>query len=158
VARQTAIDCCPNVLGSLPLSPQPTARETRDIVFRVGHELAARGARVHHDVPGGFRFRMPIPWAGARLGPLRAIWSGEVTIGAASGDPWRVRYDLHFSLPTVVMLILCIAIIRYGIHGHWPRTQLIDLVLITWILTYGIPCLLAMRLFRRIVSDAAIGG
>ena len=50
------------MLGSLPLSPQPTARETREIAFRLGHELAARGAKVHHDVIGGFRFQMAAPW------------------------------------------------------------------------------------------------
>jgi hypothetical protein len=139
----------------LPLSPQPTARETREIVFRLGHELAARGARVRHDVIGGFRFRMPLTWRGNRLGPLRAIWSGEVTIGAASGDPWRVRYDLRFSILTVVTLVLCIALVRYGFHWHWPRTRLLDLLLITWLVTYGVPCLLAMRMFRQLVGEAA---
>jgi hypothetical protein len=145
------------MLGSLPLSPQPTARETREIVFRLGHELAARGARVRHDVVGGFRFRMPAPWGGRGLGPLRAVWSGEVTIGAVSGDPWRVRYDLRFSVPAIVTLALCIVLVRYGFQGHWPRTRLLDLVLITWLATYGIPCLLAMRMFRELVAEATAG-
>jgi hypothetical protein len=145
------------MLGSLPLSPQPTARETREIAFRLGHELAARGANVRHDVIGGFRFRMGAPWRSARAGALRAIWSGEVTIGAVSGDPWRIRYDLRFSIPTVLTFALCVAILRYGIHWHWPRTRLIDLLLVTWIAVYGVPCLLAMRMFRRLVGQAARG-
>jgi hypothetical protein len=141
----------------LPLVPQPTARETREIVFRLGHELSARGARVRHDVIGGFRFRMPVPWGGRGLGPLLAVWSGEVTIGAVSGDPWRVRYDLRFSVPTVVTLVLCTVLVRYGFQGHWPRTRLLDLLLITWLVTYGIPCLLAMRMFRQMVTEAREG-
>jgi hypothetical protein len=145
------------MLGSLPLSPQPTARETREIAFRLGHELAARGATVRHDVVGGFRFRMGAPWSSAQAGALRAIWSGEVTIGAVSGDPWRVRYDLRFSIPTLLTFALCVAILRYGIQWHWPRTRLIDLLLITWIAVYGIPCLLAMRMFRRLVGKATRG-
>ena len=82
---------------------------------------------------------MAAPWRGARAGALRAIWSGEVTIGAGSGDPWRVRYDLRFSIPTLLTFALCVAILRYGIHWHWPRTRLIDLLLITWIAVYGVP-------------------
>jgi hypothetical protein len=33
----------------------------------------------------------------------------------------------------------------------------VDLLLITWIVAYGFPCLFAMRMFRQLVGDAARG-
>jgi hypothetical protein len=144
------------MLGSLPLQPQPTARETREIAFRLGHELTTRGAHVRHDIIGGFRFNMPVPWRRGRLGALHAISWGKVTIGAGSGEPWRVRYDLRFTLVALVTLVVCAGLVRYGLH--WPRTRLINLLLASWLVFYGIPCALAMRVFQRLVRNAAKGG
>lgn len=142
------------MLGSLPLTPQPTARETRDIVFRLGHELASRGTHVHHDVIGGFRFRMPPPWRGKGLGVLHAISSGRVTIGAGSGEPWRVRYELRFLPLALTTVVLCAVFIKVGFH--WPRGRLLDLLAALWVAVYGIPCARALRVFRRLVRDAAM--
>jgi hypothetical protein len=137
------------MLGSLTLSPQPTARETREIIFRLGHELAARGTHVRHDVIGGFRFRMPMPWRGGRLGALHAISSGRVTIGAGSGDPWRVRYELKFTALAVATLVLCLLLIKLGFH--WPRARLVEVLAVTWLAVFGIPCARAQRVFREMV-------
>jgi hypothetical protein len=141
------------MIGSWPLTPQPTARETREIVFRLGHELTARGARVRHDVIGGFRFSMPLLRHGREMGALRAMTSGRVTIGADSGEPWRVRYDLRFSLLTLVAILLSVGLIAIGYN--WPRGRLFDVLVVVWIVTYGIPCARAMRMFRRLVRTAS---
>jgi hypothetical protein len=141
------------MIGSWPLSPQPTARETREIIFRLGHELTARGARVRHDVIGGFRFSMPFFRAGRGLGALRAMTSGRVTIGAGSGEPWRVRFDLRFSLLTLLAFVLSGAVVAAGYH--WPRARLFDALVVIWIVAYGIPCARAMRMFRELVRAAS---
>jgi hypothetical protein len=139
--------------GSWSLSPQPTARETREIIFRLGHALTARGALVRHDIVGGFRFRLPLPWNGRGLGALRAIFSGRVTIGAGAGEPWRARYELRFTLLTLATLLLSVALVKIGFH--WPRTRLLGLLGVLWAMAYGIPCVSAMREFRQLVTEAA---
>ena len=138
--------------GSWALDPQPTARETRDIVFRLGHELAVRGARVHHDVIGGFRFRMPLLGETRHGGALHAIFSGRVTIGAGLGEPWRLRYELRFTLLTIVSVLLSAGLVAVGIR--WPRARLLDLLGLLWIVAYGVPCARAIRTFRRLVKLA----
>jgi hypothetical protein len=138
--------------GSWALDPQPTARETRDIVFRLGHELAVRGAQVNHDIIGGFRFRMPLLREAAHGGGLHAIFSGRVTIGAGLGEPWRVRYELRFTLLTILTLLLSVGIVTVGIH--WPRGRLLELLGLLWVVAYGIPCVRAMRMFRALVREA----
>lgn len=140
------------MLGSLSLTPQPTARQTREIVFRLGHELTARGIRVSHDVIGGFRFRMSLPWHHQPLGVLRAISAGEVSIGAGSGEPWRVRYELRFTWLLILALALSVVLIDLGLH--WPRARLIDLLVAVWVVV-SVPCVLAWRHFRRLVREAA---
>jgi hypothetical protein len=137
------------MLGWLTLSPQPTARETREIIFRLGHELAARGTHVRHDVIGGFRFRMPMPWRDGRLDALHAISSGRVTIGAGSGDPWRVRYELKFTALALATLVLCLLLINLGFH--WPRARLVEVLAVAWLVVFGIPCARAQRAFREMV-------
>ena len=143
------------MMGSWPLSPQPTARETREIIYRLGHALSARGAHVRHDVIGGFRFRMP-PFPrrhGPGLGILRVMSWGRVTIGAGAGDPWRVRYDLRFPILTSLTVILCVGLVIVGYQ--WPRAELVNLLGLIWVAAYGIPCWRAMRTFRGLVSAAA---
>lgn len=141
------------MIGSWPLAPQPTARETREIVFRLGHELTARGARVRHDVIGGFRFSMPLVRRSHGLGALRAMTLGRVTIGAGSGEPWRVRYDLRFSLLTFIALLLSAGLVTVGYH--WQRAELVNALILLWVIAYGIPCARAMRMFRQLVRSAA---
>ena len=141
------------MMGSWPLTPQPTARETREIIFRLGHELTVRGARVRHNVIGGFRFSMPLFRRAHGMGALRAMTSGRVTIGADSGEPWRVRYDLRFSLLTMVAIVLSAGLVAVGLS--WPRGRLFNVLVVVWIASYGIPCARAMRTFRNLVRTAS---
>jgi hypothetical protein len=142
------------VIRTLDITPQPTAGETREILFRLGHELTAFGARVHHDIVGGFRFRMPLSLR-ASLGFLHAVSSGRVTIGAASGEPWRVRYELRFSLLRIVTIALTGILVIVGLH--WPRTTLLNAIAVLWLAAYGLPFVRANREFRRLV-DSAVNG
>jgi hypothetical protein len=96
---------------------------------------------------------MPLLRRGASPGPLHAIMWGRVTIGAGLGEPWRVRYELQFTLLSIITLILSIALVRVGFH--WPRVRLFELLGVVWILAYGIPCARAMRTFRKLVEAAA---
>lgn len=140
------------MIRTLPLNPQPTARETREILFRLGHELTTLGARVEHDIVGGFRFRMPLAWRTRAHGFLHAVSSGRVTIGAGSGEPWRVRYELRFSLLWLVTVLLTALLVRVGFH--WPRTSLLNLIGLLWLVVYGVPYARASREFRRLVAEA----
>ncbi len=139
------------MIRTLDITPQPTARETRDILFRLGHELTTLGARVQHDIVGGFRFRMPLSLR-TSLGFLHAVTAGRVTIGAASGEPWRVRYELRFSLLWIVTIALTGILVIVGIH--WPRTTLLNSIAALWLVAYGIPFVRANREFRRLVDRA----
>jgi hypothetical protein len=138
------------VIRSLPLEPQPTARQTREILFHVGHELAALGARVDHSLIGGFRFRMPPAWALAPTAPrfFMAITAGRVTIGANAGDPWQVRYELKFTGMLFLVTSLSVLLILIGIPG-WPRGRLLDSELALWAVAYVTPYLIADLHFRR---------
>jgi hypothetical protein len=140
----------PDVIRSLPLEPQPTARQTREILFHVGHELAALGARVDHSLIGGFRFRMPPTWALASGAPrfFLAVSAGRVTIGANAGDPWQVRYELKFTGLLFLVASISVLLILIGIPG-WPRLRLLDSELALWMIAYVLPYFLADLRFRR---------
>jgi hypothetical protein len=143
------------VIRSLPLEPQPTARATREILFHVGHELAALGARVDHSLIGGFRFRMPPAWGLAKGSPkfFMAISSGRVTIGANAGDPWQVRYELKFTGLLLLVIALSLALILLGVPS-WARGRLLDAQLALWGVAYALPYLLADSYFRRWLKNA----
>ena len=138
------------MIRSLPLEPQPTARQTREILFHVGHELAALGARVDHSLIGGFRFRMPPAWGLAKGSPkfFMFISSGRVTIGANAGDPWRVRYELKFTGLLLLVTALSLMLILLGVPA-WARVRLLDSQIALWIIAYALPYLLADSYFRR---------
>jgi hypothetical protein len=143
------------VIRSLPLEPQPTARQTREILFHVGHELAALGARVDHSLIGGFRFRMPPAWDLAKGSPglFMAISSGRVTIGANAGDPWQVRYELKFTGLLLLVTALSLMLILLGVPG-WARIRLLDSQLALWGIAYALPYTLADTYFRRWLKNA----
>jgi hypothetical protein len=143
------------VIRSLPLEPQPTARQTREILFHVGHELAALGARVDHSLIGGFRFRMPPAWQLAKGSPkfFLAVSSGRVTIGANAGDPWQVRYELRFTGLLLLVTSLSLMLILLAVPG-WARGRLLDSQLALWTIAYALPYLLADTYFRRWLKNA----
>lgn len=138
------------MIRSLPLEPQPTARQTREILFHVGHELAALGARVDHSLIGGFRFWMPPIWGLAKNSPrfFLPIASGRVTIGANAGDPWRVRYELKFTGLLLAVTSVSIALILIGIPG-WRRGELLNSQIALWTFAYAVPYVVADLNFRR---------
>jgi hypothetical protein len=138
------------VIRSLPLDPQPTARQTREILFHVGHELAALGARVDHTLIGGFRFWMPPIWRLANGSPrfFVPISAGRVTIGANAGDPWQVRYELKFTGLLLLVTLLSISLIVIGIPGL-KRVELLDSEVALWMIAYALPYVVADLHFRR---------
>jgi hypothetical protein len=138
------------VIRSLPLEPQPTARQTREILFHVGHELAAIGARVDHTLIGGFRFWMPPIWqvGGRNRRFFVPISAGRVTIGANAGDPWQVRYELRFTGLLLLVTSLSILLIVIGIPG-WKRVELLDSEVALWTVAYALPYVVADLHFRR---------
>ena len=127
--------------------PQPSARNTREILVHIGHELAALGARIEYSVVGGLRFRMPPLWERRRRDVLLAVSSGRVTIGADSGEPWRVRYDVRFTLVSWVSVACMAAVILAGFH-RWPGARVFDLLVLVWAVTYLVPTVAADRAFR----------
>jgi hypothetical protein len=138
------------VIRSLALCPQPTARQTREILFHVGHELAALGARVDHTLIGGFRFRLPPAWELAKSSPkfFMAISSGRVTIGANAGDPWQVRYELKFTGLLLLVTSLSLMLFLTGLPS-WLRVRMLDTQLALWSIAYAIPYVVADSNFRR---------
>jgi hypothetical protein len=139
------------VLRSLPLEPQPTARQTLEILVHVGHELAALGARVDYKVIGGLRFRMPPPWRSRRGDAFLVISSGRVMIGADSGEPWRVRYQLQFTLLSWIVLAVVAGLLAVGLR--WQSFHLAETLIAIWCVGYLIPVAAADRLFRRWLAE-----
>jgi hypothetical protein len=135
------------MLRSLPLTPQPTARNTREILVHIGHELAALGAKIEYSVVGGLRFRMPPIWVRPRRDKFLAISSGRVTIGADSGEPWRVRYDVRFTLITWLALALSAIVLVAGFH-RWPGSHVFNALVLVWAAVYLVPTIAADRAFR----------
>jgi hypothetical protein len=135
------------VLRSLPLVPQPTARNTREILVHIGHELAALGARIEYSVVGGLRFHMPPIWRRRRRDIFLAISSGRVTIGADSGEPWRVRYDVRFTLVSWLALVLMAGVVFAGFH-RWTGTRVFNVLVLVWGAAYVVPTIAADRAFR----------
>jgi hypothetical protein len=140
------------MLRSLPLDPQPTARQTREILFHVGHEMVAMGAEVDHTLIGGFRFRMPPVWRLRHFTYLLAVTSGRITIGADSGEPWRVRYELRYTGLFVLILLVSGVIVAAGLQ--WRHGRLLDALIALWGVAYALPFFVVDRQFRLWLADA----
>jgi hypothetical protein len=141
-------------MRSLPLRREPSVRQIETILRRIEEELASRGARIDRaGTSGGLRFRMPWPWKAPRLGVLLFISSGRAIVSAGAGGPWKVRYALDFSVLLGFAITLSLALIAVGLS--WPdRTQLLNALLIVWVIIYGIPYVLATVRFRRIIQKS----
>lgn len=141
-------------MRSLPLRREPSVRQIETILRRIEEELLTRGAKVDRaGTSGGLRFRMPWPWKAPRLGVLLFISSGRAIVSAGSGGPWKVRYALDFSVLLGFALTLSVALIAVGLS--WPdRTQLLNALLVIWVIVYGIPYLFATLRFRRIIQKS----
>lgn len=146
------------MLRSLDLRKEPSVRQSETILRRIDEELTARGARVHRAGPiGGLRFRMPQPWDAPRLGILLAITSGRAVVSAGSGGPWRVRYELNFSVLrwTTIGLTAILVILVLSGYLPWDRLTLLNAILVLWVVVYGIPYLAASIRFERIIRRSA---
>jgi hypothetical protein len=143
-------------MRSISLRREPSVRQIDAILRHLEEELTKRGAAVTRaGVAGALRFRMPRPWKAPRLGILLAVTSGQVEVSAGSGGPWRVRYGLSFSVLRAVVILLSLGLVAYGLS--WPdRTNLINALLILWVVAYGVPYFAANGRFRRIVQGCAI--
>ncbi len=141
-------------MRSLPLRREPSVRQIEVILRRIEEELVRRGARVDRmGATGGLRFRMPWPWQSPRLGVLLFITSGRAVVSAGSGGPWKVRYQLDFSVLLGFAIVLSLAFIAVGLS--WPnRTSLLNALLIVWIVVYGVPYVVATMRFRRIIQTS----
>ena len=141
-------------MRSLALRREPSVRQIETILRRIEEELLSRGAKVDRvGTTGGLRFRMPWPWKAPRLGVLLFISSGRAVVSAGSGGPWKVRYSLDFSVLVGFAITLSLALIAVGLS--WPdRTQLLNALLIIWVIIYGIPYVVATIRFRRIIQKS----
>lgn len=143
-------------MRSISLRKEPSVRQIDAILRHLEDELAKRGATVNRSgATGALRFRMPRPWKAPRLGVLLAVTSGLAEVSAGSGGPWRVRYGLSFSVLRGIVIALSVGLIAIGLS--WPdRTNLINALLVLWVVAYGIPYAAATTRFRRIVQSCAI--
>ena len=141
-------------MRSLQLRREPTVRQVETILRRIEEELVLRGAKVDRKaITGGIRFKMPWPWTAPRLGVLLFISSGRAIVSAGSGGPWKVRYALDFSVLLGFAITLSVALVAVGLS--WPdRTQLLNALLVVWILSYGVPYVLATMRFRKIIEKS----
>ena len=143
-------------MRSISLRKEPSVRQIDAILRHLEEELTKRGATVSRTgIAGALRFRMPRPWKAPRLGILLAVTSGKAEVSAGSGGPWRVRYGLSFLVLRGIVILLSLALIAFGLS--WPdRTNLINALVILWIVAYGVPYVAATLRFRRIVQSCAI--
>ncbi len=141
-------------MRSLDLRREPSVRQVEAILRNLDQQLTTRGATVDRaGAVGGLRFRMPRPWKAPRLGILLFITSGRVVVTAGSGGPWRVRYGLDFSMLRAVVIALSVGLIAIGLA--WPRANLINALLMLWLVVYGVPHLVASARFRRVIRTSA---
>lgn len=141
------------MIRSIGLRTEPTVRQTEVILSQVEHELAARGARVERSGPGRLRFYMPAPWRARRLGSMLAVRTGSVMVSAGSGELRRVRYHLHFTALRLVTAALSVVVAAIG--WGWARTSLFNALVALWVVAFGIPYVVAVSRFRRIVEASA---
>jgi hypothetical protein len=137
---------------SIGLRKEPTMRQTTAILGRIEGELTELGARVERG-SSALRFRMPAPWRAPHLGFLLAITSGIARVSAGSGEHRQVRYELRFSGLRIVALLVTLGVTLAG--WGWSRGTLLVALLVLWAVVYGLPRLIAGRLFHRLIATSA---
>ena len=138
---------------SLALRREPTARQTQAIRARIERELSAIGAQVERGRGDLVRFKMPLPWQATRPDPMLLVTSGQVSVSAGGGGPWRVHYRLQHLRLAILCGIVSAAIAASG--WSWPRLTLLQVLGIVWIVLYGVPVLVAGRRARQLLRSAA---
>jgi hypothetical protein len=138
---------------SLALRREPTARQTQAISARIERELSALGARVERGHSNLVTFTMPLPWEAKRPDPMLLVTSGQVSVSAGGGGPWRVQYRVqHFRL---ALLCGVASLIIAAAGWSWPRLTLLQVLGVVWIVLYGAPVLVAGRRVRQLLRSAA---
>lgn len=137
------------MIRSIPLDVSPTAREAQAILSYVEDELRALGGSVERSQYGAIHFKLPPPWRARHLGILHVVSSGRATIGAAAGAPWRVRYELKFTMLQWAAIVLTVLVVLFG----WQSGRFITFYGIAgvWLLCYALPYVAATVRFRNLV-------
>lgn len=140
-------------MKTVELRVEPTVRQADAILAGLEDTLRARGIRpTRRGLELRFRVPMP-PWRVARVGLLAAVTSGTVKVMAGAGDPWRVRYQLDYTILRGLCVLLSIAAVVMGLG--WPRLTLVNTLAAIWLLAYLAPRWLAARRFDALVRDSA---
>ncbi|MGH7718530.1 MAG: hypothetical protein ACREON_06775 [Gemmatimonadaceae bacterium] len=138
---------------SLALRREPTTRQTLAIRARIERELSELGARIERGRGDLVRFRMPLPWRASRLDLMLLVTSGQVSVAAGGGGPWRVQYRLHYHRLLAICAAISAVVIVVG--WSWPRLSLLQALAVVWVISYGIPVLATSARARRLLSSAA---
>jgi len=138
---------------SLALRREPTTRQTLAIRARIERELSELGARVEHGRGNLVRFSMPLPWRASRSDLMLLVTSGQVSVAAGGGGPWRVQYQLRYHRLLMLCAIISAAVIAVG--WSWPRLSLLQALAAVWAVCYGIPVLATGARAKRLLSSAA---
>lgn len=137
------------MIRSIALDVAPTARDVQNILIHLEEELRALGARVERTPYGAIRFRLPAPWRAPHLGMLHAASSGRATVGAAAGEPWRVRYELKFPILQWATIFMSVVVVVLGIRtGRFIALYALAAV---WLICFALPYAAATLRFRRLV-------
>jgi hypothetical protein len=138
------------VIRSIPLGVTPTAREAQTILGHLEGELRALGAHVERTPYGAIRFRFPGLLKSRHLGLLHAVSSGRATMGAAAGEPWRLRYELKFTSLYWITIFLSVAAIAIGIRSG--RFVIFYTLVGVWTIAFFLPYIAATLRFRHLVE------
>jgi hypothetical protein len=137
------------VIRSIPLDVSPTAREAQTILSHVEDELRSLGASVQQSQYGAIHFKLPRPWRARHLGILHVVSSGRATIGAAGGAPWRVRYELKFTMLQWLATALSTIVVVVGFQTG--RFITFYGLVAVWLVCYVLPYVAATVRFRNLV-------
>jgi ABC-type Na+ efflux pump permease subunit len=138
------------VIRSIPLGVTPTAREAQTILGHLEGELRTLGAHVERTPYGAIRFRFPGLLKARHLGLLNVVSTGRATMGAAAGEPWRLRYELKFTSLYWITIFLSIAAIAIGIRSG--RFVIFYTLVGVWTVAFFLPYLAASLRFRSLVE------
>jgi len=115
--------------------------------------LTERGATVELVGNDALRFRMPYPWHTHRLGWLIPVTSGRAEVSAGGGGPWRVRYQLNFSMLRYICIALSLVLAVVG--RDWPRLTLLNGLIILWLAFYALVASVASSRFSKLLHAAS---
>ena len=138
---------------SVQLVREPTLAESVAIRDAIERALSGLGARVTRLTNTSLQFHIPAPWKSKRLNPLFVVSGGEIDVSAGAGGGRRVRYRLSFVRLRVYAMATILVIALAGLG--WARPTVILALLLTWVVVFAVPWLIASQRFRRFVAGTA---